>query len=71
MTVAAVATRRSHPALFGEAAAKREEEHDTETRLPSAPGETSQDSDRLFVLGRFAMFHVKKWLKTIYIYIWF
>lgn len=62
--MAAVALQRGHQALFGEVASKREQEHDVlEMRLPSAPGETSQDSVGLFVLGWFAMFRVKKWLK--------
>lgn len=65
--VAAVASERSHSALFGEVASEREQEHDAlETRLPSAPGETSPDSVGLFVLGRFAGFRVKKWLQKKY-----
>ena len=62
--MAAVALQRGHRALFGEVASEGEQEHDAlEMRLPSALGETSQDSAGLFILGPFAMFRVKKWLK--------
>lgn len=65
VAVAAVAAQRGHPALFGEAPAKREQEQDTlENAAPVSPrgggggGEPRRTQLGFAFLGRFALFCV-------------